>query len=189
MSLTHSQPAKIHEPIPLFELPDANGRIYTLGDWTDKHVLVVIFTCNHCPYAKAVRPQLIALYEMFHAQNASVQFVAVNSNDPKAYAEDATALMLDAKYAYPFPYLRDESQDVARQFGAVCTPDVFVYDRNRHLAYRGRVTDNWQQPELATRHDLRDAIEALLRGERPDAEQLPSSGCSIKWTSDYAYIR
>lgn len=181
MVLAYSQPVKIHEPIPLFELPDANGRVYTLGDWTNKMALVVIFTCNHCPYAQAVRPQLIKLWNELRAEYASVQFVAINPNDANAYPEDATEKMLEERYAYPFPYLRDESQEVAREFGALCTPDVFVYDRNRHLQYRGRVNDNWQHPEQAKTHDLRDAISCLLRGERCNAEQFPTIGCSIKW--------
>lgn len=181
MSLTYSQPVKMHEPIPLFELPDAQGQSYTLGNWGDKMVLVVVFTCNHCPYAQAVRPQLIELSNHYGAKHASVQFIAINSNDPAAYPEDATEKMTEAKYAYPFPYLRDETQEVAREFGAVCTPDIFVYDRNRHLQYRGRINDNWQEPAKATTHDLLDAIDALLRGERPNAEQQPTMGCSLKW--------
>lgn len=189
MALTYSKPVNIHEPIPLFELPDADGKVYTLGYWTDKHVLVVIFTCNHCPYAQAVRPQLIELWNELSAQNRSVQFVAINSNDAKGYPEDATEKMKDKRYIYPFPYLRDESQEVAREFGAVCTPDVFVYDRNRHLAYHGRINDNWKEPHQAKSHDLRNAVTALLRGERPDADQKPSMGCSIKWKSNYVYVR
>lgn len=181
MALTYSNPPKIHEPIPLFELPDADGAAYTLGNWTDKHVLVVIFTCNHCPYAQAVRPQLIELWNQLQTQHASVQFVAINPNDSVAYPDDATEKMNEERYRYPFPYLRDESQEAAREFGAVCTPDIFVYDRNRHLQYHGRMNNNWKEPAKATSHDLRDAILALLRGERPDADQKPSMGCSIKW--------
>ncbi len=184
MALTYSRPVKIHEPIPLFELPDATGKTYTLGDWADKHVLVVIFTCNHCPYSQAVRPQLVELWNNFLAKNTSVQFIAINSNDARAYPEDAIDKMNEPRYAYPFPYLRDESQEVAREFGAVCTPDIFVYNRDRHLAYRGRVSDDWKNPAKAKRHDLDDAIRALLRGERPSADQYPSVGCSMKWRRD-----
>lgn len=181
MALTYSNDAKLHEPIPLFELPDASGKIFTLGDWADKHVLVVMFTCNHCPYAQAVRPQLIQLWNELHQTGSSVQFVAINPNDATTYPEDATEKMKEERYTYPFPYLRDESQEVAREFGAVCTPDIFVYDRNRHLQYRGRLNDNWKAPAKARQHDLRDAIACLLRGERCNTEQFPSMGCSIKW--------
>ncbi len=181
MALTYSSPTRVHEPIPLFELPDADGKTYTLGDWAHKTVLVVIFTCNHCPYAQTVRPQLVKLWNELASELASIQFVAINGNDSSAYPEDATEKMKLERYAYPFPYLRDESQEVTRAFGAVCTPDIFVYDRNRHLAYRGRVSDNWKEPDKATSHDLRDAIHALLRGERPSVERRPSIGCSIKW--------
>lgn len=181
MSLTYSQPTQFHEPIPLFELPDADGKVYTLGDFTDRLVLVVIFTCNHCPYAQAVRPQLIDLWKYFQARKASLQFVAINSNDTKEYPEDAVEKMKEEKFSYPFPYLRDESQDAAREFGAVCTPDIFVYNRNRHLAYRGRINDNWKEPAKAKSHDLKEAIERILCGETPDIDQKPSVGCSIKW--------
>lgn len=181
MSLAYSEPTKLHEPIPLFELPDANGRVFTLGDWTNKHVLVVIFTCNHCPYAQAVRPQLIKLWEELLQTRKPVQFIAINPNDSSAYPEDATEKMNEERFAYPFPYLRDEEQEAARAFGAICTPDIFVYDRNRHLQYRGRVNDNWKEPEKAKSHDLKAAIEAILRGERPTFEHQPSMGCSIKW--------
>lgn len=181
MALTYSTSVKLHEPIPLFELPDASGKTYTLGNWADKNVLVMVFACNHCPYSQAVRPQLIELWNKLQAQGKSVQFVAINPNDAETYPEDATEKMKEERYAYPFPYLRDESQEVARDFGAVCTPDIFVYDRNRHLQYRGRLNDNWQHPSQATRHDLSDAIDCLLRGERCNVEQYPSMGCSIKW--------
>lgn len=181
MSLTYSPPVQMHEPIPLFELPDAHGRTYTLGDWGNKTVLVVVFTCNHCPYAQAVRPQLITLWQMLQDHKKSIQFIAINSNDASTYPDDAIERMADEQYAYPFPYLCDETQEVAREFGAVCTPDIFVYDRNRHLQYRGRLNDNWQEPTKATSHDLHDAIHALLRGERPAMAQQPSMGCSLKW--------
>jgi len=181
MALTYSKPVELHQPIPLFELPDSAGRKYTLGDWGDKTVLVVIFTCNHCPYAQAVRPQLIELWNEIVREAHSVQFVAINSNDPSVEPEDAVEHMAEKKFSYPFPYLRDETQEAARDFGAVCTPDIFVYDRNRHLQYRGRINDNWKEPQKATQHDLRDAIHALLRGERPSMDQQPSMGCSIKW--------
>ncbi|MBI5405104.1 MAG: thioredoxin family protein [Candidatus Kerfeldbacteria bacterium] len=181
MSITYSKPVQVHQPIPLFELPDAHGKVWTLGDWADKTVLVVVFTCNHCPYAQAVRPQLIELWNEIIREAHSVQFVAINSNDATAYPDDATDKMMDRQYAYPFPYLRDETQEVARDFGAVCTPDIFVFDRNRHLQYRGRINDNWKEPARATSHDLKDAIHAILRGERPGMEQQPSMGCSLKW--------
>lgn len=186
MSLTYSNPPQFHEPIPLFELPDADGTDYTLGNWADKNVLVVVFTCNHCPYAKAVRPQLIELSNAYRKARASVQFVAINSNDASTYPDDATDKMKEKPFAYPFPYLRDESQDVAREFGAVCTPDIFVYNRNRHLAYHGRLNDDWKEPKKATTNDLKDAIDAILRGETPNPNQQPSMGCSIKWRSTTA---
>ncbi|MFH0828858.1 MAG: thioredoxin family protein [Candidatus Kerfeldbacteria bacterium] len=186
MSLTYSKPPQFHEPIPLFELPDAFGKVYTLGDWGDKLVLVVIFTCNHCPYAQAVRPQLIDLWKHYQDRKASLQFVAINSNDVKEYPEDATDKMKEDRYSYPFPYLRDESQDMAHEFGAVCTPDIFVYNRNRHLAYHGRINDNWKEPEKARTHDLKNAIDRIHRGETPDLDQKPSMGCSIKWRSTIA---
>lgn len=150
-------------------------------DFADYKVLVIAFICNHCPYAKAAIPRLIKLQEEY--LDKGVMFVGINANDPKEYPEDDMEHM--TKYAQEwgmnFPYLVDETQEVAKTFGAVCTPDIFVYDRDRKLAYHGRIDDNWKEEDQVTTHDLRDALEALVVGGEVAAEQHPSMGCSIKW--------
>ena len=140
-----------------------------------------MFICNHCPYVKAVEDRLITMARAFEPRG--VQFVGVCANDADSYPDDAFD-ELAARWrerGYGFPYLHDEAQDVARAFGAVCTPDIFVFDRDRRLAYRGRIDDSWKDESRVTRRELADAIEALLAGRQPSREQRPSMGCSIKW--------
>jgi thiol-disulfide isomerase/thioredoxin len=140
-----------------------------------------MFICNHCPYVKAVEDRLIRLAREFEPRG--VQFVAVCANDAENYPDDAFD-KLAARWrerGYGFPYLHDEGQDVARAFGAVCTPDLFVFDRERRLAYRGRIDDSWKDESRVTRRELADALEALVAGRAPAREQRPSMGCSIKW--------
>jgi peroxiredoxin len=172
-------------PCPDFRLPAVDGKTYTREDFGAAPVLVVMFICNHCPYVQAVEDRLIALARELEPRN--VQFVGICANDPISYPDDSFDKLAERwrKKGYGFPYLHDEAQDVARAFGAVCTPDIFVYDRqkdgSRRLAYRGRIDDSWKDPSKVTRRDLRDALEALLEGRQPSPEQRPSLGCSIKW--------
>lgn len=166
---------------PTFELPATDGRTYSLDSFDDSDILVVMFICNHCPYVKAVRQRLIDLTDYFGDE--SVSFVAISSNDASEYPEDSFESMKEVadKYDYPFPYLYDETQEVARAYGAKCTPDIFVFDDQRKLRYRGRIDDNWKEPQKVTREELKLAIEALLEGNEPEKPQHPSVGCSIKW--------
>ncbi len=166
-------------PAPAFDLPATDGRRYKLDDF-EQDALLVMFICNHCPYVKAVQGRLVALAERFGDR---CDVVAISSNDAVRYPEDSFDRMREValEQHYPFPYLYDESQEVARAYGAVCTPDFFLYDAARVLVYRGRLDDDWQSAQNATSHDLAAAIEAVLRGEEPAAEQFPSMGCSIKW--------
>jgi len=182
MALTKSIAEELGTPIPSFELESVDGTTYRVKDFEAARVLVVLFICNHCPYARAVEGRIIALARDYRGKGAQV--VGICSNDPTDYPDDAPPRLLERwrRKNYGFPYLVDWTQDVARAFGAVCTPDIFVYDAERKLAYRGRIDDNWQDASKVTRHDLRDAIEALLAGGRPSAEQVPSMGCSIKWS-------
>ncbi len=165
---------------PDFRLRAVDGRTYTRDDFGAAPVLVVMFICNHCPYVQAVEDRLIALAREYRDK---VQFVGVCSNDAASYPDDAYDKLAERwrNKAYGFPYLHDEAQSVARAFGAVCTPDVFVFDEKRRLAYRGRIDDSWKDPAKVTRRDLADALNALLAGQAPAAEQRPSLGCSIKW--------
>jgi peroxiredoxin len=168
-------------PCPDFRLPAVDGKTYARDDFKAKPVLVVMFICNHCPYVKAVEDRLIRLAREFESRG--VQLVGVCANDAESYPDDAID-KLAARWrerGYGFPYLHDEAQDVARAFGAVCTPDIFVFDRERRLAYRGRIDDSWKDESRVTRRELAEAIEALVAGRQPPREQRPSMGCSIKW--------
>ena len=168
-------------PAPDFSLPGTDGKTYSPSSFGNKNVLVVIFMCNHCPYVKAVLRRLINLQNEYAEK--SVQLVGINVNDAKKYPEDSLEKMkeLAEKKELPFPYLYDESQESAKAYDAVCTPDIFVYGIERTLKYRGRVDDNWQHPDEITRHDLKDAIEAILADESINDDQVSSMGCSIKW--------
>ena len=143
-------------------------------------VLVVVFTCNHCPYARAGWPLILNLHKKYQDK---VGFVAINPNDENVYPDDSFENM--KKYAkewgITFPYLRDETQQVARAYDAQCTPDVYMFGKDRKLVYRGRINDNWQDPSKVSRHDLDDALFAVASGKEVLKEQFPSMGCSIKW--------
>jgi peroxiredoxin len=174
---------------PDFRLPAVDGRTYARDDFAASPVLVVMFICNHCPYVKAVEDRLIALQREFASTGPGappVQLVGICANDAASYPDDAFDKLRERWLAkeYGFPYLHDESQAVARAFGAVCTPDLFVYDDQRQLAYRGRIDDSWKDAGKVTRRELHQAVTALLAGQRPSADQKPSLGCSIKWRQD-----
>ena len=181
MVLLHSEKKKIGAPAPDFQLKGVDGKLYSLESFRDKKVLVVMFICNHCPYVQAIEDRILQLQRDYAAQ--SVQLVGICSNDPTDYPEDSPANLKKRwqEKDYRFPYLIDETQDVARAYGAVCTPDLYAYDAERKLAYHGRFDDNWQNPRKVSRQDLREALDALLSGKRPSQDQVPSMGCSIKW--------
>jgi peroxiredoxin len=171
---------RINDRMPHFSLPATDGLTIDSSLIRDP-VLVVIFTCNHCPYAQAVEQRLIDLAKDLDQEGT--QFVLINSNDAVAYPDDAPEIMkkIAEEKQYPFPYCIDESQVVAKAFGALCTPHCFVFDGERELKYKGRVDDNWQEPTKVTEHNLRDAIRAVLKGEEPPAHEMNAIGCSIKW--------
>jgi len=168
-------------PAPDFSLPGTNNKVYSLMNFGDKKILVIIFMCNHCPYVKAVLRRLINLQNEYAER--SVQLVGINVNDVKKQPDDSPENMkaLAEKKQLPFPYLFDASQESAKAYDAACTPDIYVYGEERKLLYRGRVDDNWQHPDEITRHDLKDAIEAILAGQPVNDDQVSSIGCSIKW--------
>jgi peroxiredoxin len=180
-------PGALGAPCPDFRLPAVEGRTYARDDFAACKVLVVLFICNHCPYVKAVEDRIIALAREYGPRG--VQLVGICSNDAQTYPDDGFE-QLAARWrdkAYGFPYLHDESQAVARAFDAVCTPDIFVYDRDpageRRLAYRGRIDDSWKDESKVTTRELAAALDALLAGGKPAHKQRPSMGCSIKWRS------
>ena len=164
-----------------FCLKGVDGKMHSPADYKDKDVLVIVIMCNHCPYVQAVDSRLVQLQEKFAKRN--VQFIGINPNDDTSYPEDNFESMVKraSEKGYNFPYLRDDDQSVAKKYQAQCTPDIYVYDKERELCYHGRVDDNWQEPDKVTSHDLNDAIEALLAGNKPSPNQQPSMGCSIKW--------
>lgn len=181
MALTESQKVEIGSEAPNFNLPSTDGQNYSLDSFKNDRALIVVFTCNHCPYAKAAWPLLIQLADKF--KDRGVAFVAINPNDESQYPEDSFEVMKQRikDWQINFPYLRDETQEVAKTYGAVCTPDVYVYDQNRKLYYHGRINDNWQEPDKVTKEELKEALESLLADQPPPTTQHPSIGCSIKW--------
>ncbi|MBP9864813.1 MAG: thioredoxin family protein [Candidatus Omnitrophica bacterium] len=166
---------------PDFSLQSVDGQTYSLSSFNESRVLVVLFMCNHCPYVQAIEDRIIALQREF--KNQSVQLVGICSNDSGDYPDDSPANLLKRwrDKDYQFPYLIDETQQAAKDFEAVCTPDLYVFDERRKLAYHGRLDDNWQFAEQVTRRDLAEAIKTLLAGKSPESAQVPSMGCSIKW--------
>jgi len=172
----------LNTDIPHFSLKDAYGKEYNVNDLFGPNGLVVIFTCNHCPYAQAVWPRTIALYHQ--VKDKGINFVAINPNAANPnYPEDSVEKMKEyiEKWQIPFPYLVDEKQEVAKQFKAQCTPDIYLYNSQKKLVYHGRFDDNWKDPSLVKSKDLENAILNLLEGKEIDPNQYPSVGCSIKW--------
>ena len=169
---------------PDFQLPGVDGQIHSLADYKSGPALVIMFICNHCPYVKAIEDRLIQLATDLKALKVPV--VAICSNDPVDYPEDSFEQMKirSQTKGYPFPYLQDLSQELAKAYGAVCTPDFFVYGSDFKLAYRGRLDDSWKDPHLVTKRELLGAVESLIKKDLRNAyltQQSPSMGCSIKW--------
>ena len=193
MAQSASTSIKLGTQSPDFNLPATDGNKYTLGSFSNSSGLVIIFTCNHCPYAKAAWPILIKLANMF--QDNKISFIGINPNDEIQYPEDSFEVMKEkmSTWSINFPYLRDEDQSVAKDFGAVCTPDIFVFDSNQKLYYHGRINDTWppvnkvdgkwetNEPDKNTKNELEDALNLLLDGKKAPNDQKPSIGCSIKW--------
>jgi peroxiredoxin len=182
MSLTPSAMLPLGTPAPDFELPDPAGRRTGLADFQDFEGLVVAFICNHCPYVVHIRERLVALAREY--QDRGIGFVAINANDIQAYPADAPHRMaeLARELDMPFPYLYDQDQQTAKAFGAVCTPDFYLFDAHRRLVYRGQFDDSRPgSGQPVTGKDLRDAMDALLAHRPVSPDQKPSVGCSIKW--------
>lgn len=169
---------KIGDPAPRFSLPGTDSSTHSLDEFA-KDALVVFFWCNHCPYVHAAEPQVIDLAKEF----GECDFVAINSNDAANYPEDSFPEMQRRaeEKGYPFSYLHDETQEVAKAYGGECTPHFFVFDSGRKLVYQGRCDDAGMRQGSETTHELRDALEDL-RAKRDIAVPLTNAtGCSIKW--------
>lgn len=189
MARTPSNMLALDTPLPAFALPDTvSGELVSSASFSGRP-LVVLFICNHCPFVKHIRAALAELGQ--YCRERGVGVVAVSSNDAATYPDDSPANMaLEAREAgYDFPYLYDESQAVARAFRAACTPDVYVFDAQERLAYRGQFDDSRPGNGVAvTGADVRAAVDALLAARRPSAEQKPSIGCNIKWKAGNAPV-
>ncbi len=164
-------------------LPGVDGKKYSLADFAASKALVVVFSCNHCPYVQAYEDRMIKLQSDF--KKDGVQVVAINSNDAANYPDDNFENMKKraADKGFNFPYLRDEDQSVAKTYGATHTPHLFVFDANRKLAYTGKIDDNWQDASKVQRQYLREALTALVQGKKPAEPETFAIGCTIKWRS------
>lgn len=164
-----------------FNLKNVDGKYYSLNDFKDKKVLCIIFMCNHCPYVVAVQQRINQIAKDY--ADKSFALIGINPNDPVTYTDDSFENMkIRAKeQGYVFPYLWDETQEIARKYDAICTPDIYLYDENRILKYRGRLDDNWKDETSVRRKELRMAVDRLLENKDIDFEMVPSMGCSIKW--------
>jgi peroxiredoxin len=169
-------------PAPDFDLPGVDNRRYSLSSFAGKPILVLIFSCNHCPYVKDYETRMIAIQRDYAAKG--VQLVAINSNDDKDYPEDSFPEMVkrSKERGFNFPYLRDESQKVVEAYGGVCTPHVFAFDSKRVLRYRGRIDDS-RNASKVTSHDLRNALDDLAAEKPVGVADTKPFGCSIKWYS------
>ena len=176
----HPEPLPIGAPAPDFALLGVDERTYHLSDF-DASVFVYVQGCNHCPYVLAALGRLKNLAQDY--EDRGVQFVMVNSNDAAQYPDDSfPATQHFAKlHALPFPYLFDETQEVARAYRTFRTPEILVFNRERTLAYHGRIDDNLKEPEQASTHELKDALDALLSGETVEQPETYAVGCTVKW--------
>ncbi|MBI1324612.1 redoxin domain-containing protein [bacterium] len=182
MALTPSTMLPLGTKAPGFALPDTEGRIVSLDDFASADALAVMFICNHCPYVKHVRDGLAAFGRDMKARGVAV--VAISANDVSTHPADSPAKMAEEKKAagYDFPYLYDAEQSVATAYKAACTPDFYLFDKNRALVYRGQFDDSRPGNDMpVTGSDLRNAVEALLSGKPAPSPQKPSIGCNIKW--------
>jgi peroxiredoxin len=183
MALTYSKSSQLGATAPEFSLPGVDGKTYRLKDYTKNPAVLVIFMCNHCPYVQAVRDRINDLAKDYMPKGVAV--LAINSNDAKRYPDDGFEAMREAsdEHGFVFPYLFDETQEVAKAYDAVCTPEFYAYrgGGSLTLAYHGRLDDNWKDPTAVTKKDLAEALDAILAGKQPSKDQIASMGCSIKW--------
>jgi peroxiredoxin len=178
-----SPPPTTGEVAAPFELRGVDGRMHSLDSARGPNGVVVMFICNHCPYVKAVADKIAR--DMAELRDLGVGAIAVMSNDVAAYPDDSFDHMqaFAARHRFGFPYVIDETQDVARAYGAVCTPDFFGYDRDLRLAYRGRLDASGRSSDPGAERELFEAMREVARGGRAPAVQHASVGCSIKWRS------
>ena len=181
MALTKTPVCDFGKKAEDFKLQSINNKSVSLEEIKGKNGTLIMFIANHCPYVKAVIQRLIDLQSDF--SNQGVQLLGINCNDVEKYPDDSFDNMKASsrEWGMNFPYLFDESQEVAKTYDAVCTPDIYVYGKERKLLYRGRIDDNWEKPDKVAQRDLKQAIEYILEEKEVPGEQIPSMGCSIKW--------
>ena len=182
MVVTASEMLSLGTLAPDFQLYDTKCNVVSLADFEDTPALLVIFMCNHCPFVKYILKDMVALVRQY--QDKAVAVAAINSNDIISYPEDSPQMMaeLAEQMHFTFPYLYDETQQVARAYHAACTPDFFLFDRERKLVYRGQMDDSRPSNDIPiTGRDLTSAIDAVLEGKEITQRQKPSMGCNIKW--------
>ena len=171
----------IGSPAPDFDLPSTGGETLSLASFGDAREIVLAFTCNHCPYARAYDERFMKLAADYASKGVS--FAAINPNNAESHPADSFEKMVERaeELGISYPYLRDESQEVAAAYGAVCTPHYFILDADRKVAYEGRIDGSWQEPDKVDREDLREALEDLLAGRPVQIANTNPMGCSIKW--------
>lgn len=182
MTVTASKMISLGTSAPDFSLPDTEGNIVSLSDFEQAPALLVVFMCNHCPFVKHILESFVELAKEY--QRKGVAIVAISSNDANGFPEDSPEMMAQkAKEAgFTFPFLYDETQEVAKAYQATCTPDFFLYNKERKLVYRGQMDDSRPGNNVPiTGSDLKTALEAVLKGKKVPAKQKPSMGCNIKW--------
>jgi peroxiredoxin len=172
---------QLGQAAPDFDLPGVDGKRYSLASFKDAKVLLVVFSCNHCPFVVGSEDRMIRLYRDF--QGRGVAMVAINSNETQNHPTDSFSHMVtharDKKL--PWAYVQDESQAVAKAYGALRTPHFYLFDAQRKLRYTGRMDDNPREAAKATTHELKDALEAVLAGKKPPVELTNPIGCNVKW--------
>ena len=185
MARTESKMLALGTPAPAFALPDVvSGQIISLDTFRGKDAVLVMFICRHCPYVKHIQHGIAAVGKDY--RNKSAGIVAISSNDAEAYPDDAPESLREMakQLDFTFPFCFDESQEVARAFQAACTPEFYVFDRERRLVYRGQFDDSRRNsPTPVTGRDVRNALDAVLAGREVAGDQKPSIGCNIKWKS------
>ena len=182
MAQTPSTMLALGTKAPAFSLPDTDSKLVSLDDFKSFPALLVMFICNHCPFVKHIRAELAKIGAEY--QRRGVAIVAIMPNDVANYPDDSPVKMREeVKTAgYTFPYLLDETQDVAKAYRAACTPDFYVFDKNRSLVYRGQLDDSRPKNDVpVTGKELRAALDAVISDNAPASKQMPSIGCNIKW--------
>ena len=172
---------KIGSPAPDFNLPAVDGKTYSLNSFDDKKALIVIFSCNHCPYVQAYEDRIKQIQSEYEGKGVLV--VAINSNEDEGYPEDSFENMKKraTEQKFNFLYLRDEDQSVARAYDATHTPEIFLFDKERKLAFHGKIDDNWQEPNRVQNSYLRNALDELLAEKEISVPETFTIGCTIKW--------